>query len=293
MEQINKFKYYYIYETTCLINNKKYIGQHKTNNLDDGYLGSGVLLTRAIKKYGKNNFIKEIICFAENLDDLNKLEKQIINNKNAVTDNQYYNLAKGGNNTEGFAQPEDVKKIISIKAKERFKNKENHPYYGKHLSEEQKKKISESTKSTFKNGRKPSKQIGEEHHQWGKRGKDACKFGKKESATARKNKSIAKKLWFETHEQHKLTEETKKKLSETRKRKFASGEIQPNRHGMKCVLCVETGIIYESISEAARQNSLNKANLSKCCQGKVPRCGKKHWKFVSDDNTVPNLQETV
>lgn len=44
---------YIIYKTTCLVNNMKYIGWHSTNNLNDGYLGSGKYLLRAIDKYGK------------------------------------------------------------------------------------------------------------------------------------------------------------------------------------------------------------------------------------------------
>ena len=50
----------YIYLTTNLVNGKKYIGQHN-GSIKDDYLGSGVLLVKAIKKYGKENFKKEIL----------------------------------------------------------------------------------------------------------------------------------------------------------------------------------------------------------------------------------------
>lgn len=48
--------YHIVYETTNLINGKIYRGVHSTNNINDGYLGSGIKFGRALKKYGKSNF---------------------------------------------------------------------------------------------------------------------------------------------------------------------------------------------------------------------------------------------
>ncbi|MFN9113277.1 MAG: hypothetical protein ACK5XN_24675, partial [Bacteroidota bacterium] len=56
-----------IYKTTNLINGKVYIGKDKHNN--NHYLGSGKVLKQAIEKYGRENFIKEIIeeCYDEKI----------------------------------------------------------------------------------------------------------------------------------------------------------------------------------------------------------------------------------
>ena len=70
--------YYYIYKITNLINGKMYIGQHMTNNLDDGYMGSGKLIKRAIKKYGVENFKKEIQGFYEDMEELNYMERVLV-----------------------------------------------------------------------------------------------------------------------------------------------------------------------------------------------------------------------
>ena len=52
--------HHYVYIITNQLNGKQYVGDHSTNNLEDGYLGSGVLLLRAKKKYGKENFSREV-----------------------------------------------------------------------------------------------------------------------------------------------------------------------------------------------------------------------------------------
>ena len=89
--------FYTIYKTTNLINNKFYIGKHQTTNLDDGYLGSGKLLNHAIKKYGVENFVKEILHIFDNEKDMNHAEKDLV-----VLSEQSYNLVEGGQGGFGY-----------------------------------------------------------------------------------------------------------------------------------------------------------------------------------------------
>ncbi len=87
--------HYIIYKTTNLINNKIYIGQHITNNLDDGYLGSGKNLHKAIKKYGKENFKKEILHIFDNFDDMDSKEIELVTEE-FVKRSDTYNQIIGG-----------------------------------------------------------------------------------------------------------------------------------------------------------------------------------------------------
>lgn len=80
-----------IYKITNLINNKIYIGQSKF--LDNNYFGSGVFIKKAIKKYGKKNFKKEIIEFCKE-EELDEKERFYIKNLNSV--NEGYNFLYGG-----------------------------------------------------------------------------------------------------------------------------------------------------------------------------------------------------
>jgi len=72
-------EYFLIYKTTNLINNKFYIGYHKTNNLFDGYLGSGNLLKKSIKKYGYDNFHKDILYVYPTKEEALCKELEIVN----------------------------------------------------------------------------------------------------------------------------------------------------------------------------------------------------------------------
>ena len=84
-------KYHYFYKITNLINDKYYYGIHSTNDLNDGYMGSGKALKAAIKKYGVENFRKDILKFFSSLEELSEFEKFIVN-EDLVNDSNCYNL---------------------------------------------------------------------------------------------------------------------------------------------------------------------------------------------------------
>lgn len=96
--------YGFIYITTNMINGKRYIGQKKFDNGSrwKSYLGSGSHLQNAISKYGKKNFARNIVSIAFSPEDLNKLEKQWIEDSNAIERDDYYNKIEGGDVISGL-----------------------------------------------------------------------------------------------------------------------------------------------------------------------------------------------
>lgn len=77
------------------MNNKIYIGCHRTTDLDDGYLGSGILIQKAIKKYGSSMFRREILAECNSAEEMFDLESQYVT-KMFVAQYETYNLCAGG-----------------------------------------------------------------------------------------------------------------------------------------------------------------------------------------------------
>jgi Straboviridae putative endonuclease SegB len=86
--------FFCVYKISNLINQKFYIGAHATDDLEDHYMGSGLSLRRAIKKYGIQNFKKEIIHICSSLDEMYDREKEELNK--VVGHKMCYNIHYGG-----------------------------------------------------------------------------------------------------------------------------------------------------------------------------------------------------
>jgi len=125
---------YLIYKTTNTINQKFYIGAHETDNEEDSYLGSGVVLNRAIEKYGRSAFKKETLCVCSSREEMYKQEQELIreNIKNPLC----YNLKTGGvggwdhvnemglnrGQRNPMKDPKVVKRCVSAARKTKSKN---------------------------------------------------------------------------------------------------------------------------------------------------------------------------
>jgi hypothetical protein len=178
--------FYYIYKITNNINNKKYIGRRKFIGNDiksDKYIGSGKLLSFAIKKYGIENFSKEILHICKNKNEMYLMEEYYIDKYDAVFSKEFYNLCPGGKLSGGYLIenfPDEEKQKIykkisnTLKGRKRGKNKnqslrmknywaemekkkknrkieELHSYNkGRKMTDKQRKKISISNKGKHK-----------------------------------------------------------------------------------------------------------------------------------------------
>lgn len=179
---------YCIYRITNIINGKTYIGQHKYKDLNDSYMGSGILLRKAYRKYGIENFTKEIlysnIQYKETADDV---ERFAIAKERAIGKAQY-NIANGG---QGGNLGEEVNRKRAESEKGRIG-----PNRGKKMSEEIKKKISESLK-----------------------GRPSPMRGKHLSDETRRKLSYVHKGRCAWNKGKHRSDETKKKISEAQKGK--------------------------------------------------------------------------
>ena len=123
-----KREYNYVYIITNDINDKTYIGIHKTDNINDGYMGSGTLIKRAIAKYGIEHFKKEILFEFDSYEECLAKEKELVDLSFILDDNNY-NVALGG--FGGQSHPDIIEKI-------KHSNKiywNNAPELRKHISE--------------------------------------------------------------------------------------------------------------------------------------------------------------
>ncbi len=130
-----------IYKITNLINNKVYIGQTRRQDFKY-YWGSGVLIDKAIKKYGKQNFKKEILLLCDNQNDANEAEIFYINEYDSV--NNGYNLHIGGSNGGWFRGKNHPRFGVKVSKETLEKMKKSH--IGKIKSQKIKNKISQSLK---------------------------------------------------------------------------------------------------------------------------------------------------
>lgn len=194
-------RYGYVYKITNNVNGKIYIGQKKSEKLLENYWGSGKLIVEAIKKYGKDNFSREVLEWCETKDELNQRERYFIEKFNARSPDVGYNLAVGGT-VIGMNHSAETRAKMSASHKgkpksEAAKRKMSEAHKGKHLSEEHRKAISETLKISM-----VGKNVGKKHSE------------------------ETKRLISEQLKGHLTSDETRKKISDANKGNVMSQEAR-------------------------------------------------------------------
>lgn len=166
-----------------------------------------------IDLYAKEHFIAHKLLAQENPNNQKLIHAYGIMAFASTKDEERYELSP--------EEYEEARMTLSLMMKEKYKDKTNHPSYGTHVSEERKRKISETNK-----------------------GNKYC-LGRVISQETREKISIANK---------NPSEETRKKMSLAQKNRQLNGGSNPNA---KKVMRLKDGKIYDTLKEAAEDNNIN------------------------------------
>ena len=243
----------YIYLNTNLLTGLKYAGQHHYDKpeLDPNYHGSGVLWTEVYnntpKEFIKEEYIKT--CYSQ--EELNESEDFNIEKYNTLYPNGY-NLKKGGCYSE-----------LTIKKLSEVNKCEKNPMFGKHQSDETRKRISEAHK-------------GKHHSDEARKKMSESRKGKHPSVETKKKIGESRK-----GKHHK--DETRKKISEI----LMNGKL--SKTVLQFTLDGEFVSEWSSIRECGR-NGFSVGHVSACCNGEEKSHKKFLWLYKDD---IYLLQERV
>jgi group I intron endonuclease len=282
-----------IYKAENNINHKVYIGKsiltmedRRRDHLYRARTDQGTYLHKAIKKYGAENFTWTVIEECSNKEQLAELEKKYIAEYKSNNPEFGYNLTTGGDGGSGPKSIETRKKISESKkgtlawnkgldktdervAKYSESLKGNKNCEGRVMSEGNKQKLIASRK-----GHKASEETleklraikGDKHWNYGGH---ITKEQKQAISIAQKNR--------------KRTPEELEKL-----RQAGIGRIPWNKGiktgkpslNAKKIMCIETGIIYDSMTDVFNKTGINR--VSRVCSGQMKTAGGFHWAYYLD-----------
>lgn len=356
VNEIIQNPYGFIYITTNMVNGMKYLGQ---KSFDDNYkwpnyLGSGKVFKNALKKYGKENFSRNIVCFCDSLEELNQTEYELSVFLDVVESPGWYNLCYGGGVPSGYVITDETRSKMSEAQKARWTDElrqelsekmsgDGNPFYGKHhseevrlklseqhigmkVSDEVKKKISEANKERYKDENERAKcgrphtdkwkqeqserMKGENHPMYGRHHSEETKrkiseAHKNLSDEARKNISDAAKArctdeWIERMRKintgKKLTEEHKRKLSESNKGKKMSEEAIRKRLktiGVTKIIqydkCGNFIQLWDSAKNIENTLHISSSKIYACCNKRRNHAGGFVWRKESEPLTTDEI----
>lgn len=219
-----KDPYGFIYITTNLVNGMRYLGQKSFNQKDwKTYLGSGMAFKKALNKYGRENFQKNIIYICYSEEELNQTEYELSVYLDVVESKDWYNLVFGGGTSRGWHPSEETRRKQSESAIKRFQSEEarkqaSESHQGYYPSEDTRKKMSEAQKG---------KHAGEKHWNYGGIMPEHTKQKLLESHLGISLSEERKKQMSEARTGTRLSEDAKQKISKNAKERLSNPENHP------------------------------------------------------------------
>ncbi len=282
--------HYIVYKTVLKETGQFYIGSHKTNNLNDGYLGSGGMLKKLLRKYGRESFEREVLAEAASIEEMHKLETEYI--QKYIEDAGNINLAPQACGGLFAALSSKLQEIGSYDAERYDEIVQNRTealqaFWASEKSKEARDKLSSLMITYCKNPEIRQKKSEEHVKFWNEIKSDPDRYDSirksMSEGRARKQKERNGAKW--------KSEETEKKAkrakSDSTKAKLREARMRANEAIVaavrKQVQCVETGDIFESVTDAARAYNIGISGISSVLHGKQKTTKGLHWVFYNDD----------
>lgn len=232
-----------IYKTLNLINNKIYIGKDKHN--DPNYIGSGRLLRAAVKKYGAQNFRKDILEYCDDNDMLNRQERYWIAYYNSTDKSIGYNMTdggEGGNTRTTYSYEQLVYYYQALS--DGVKNSNKYKEHVQNMRGKKRPEHSEKMKQLYASGKLIPHNVG----------KITSSETRRKISNANKGRS--------------LTETQKYKIAESKFKPIDQFDLNGN------FICT-----YDSIKHAAAVTNTNRDSIYGCCVGKYKTGGGYKWAY--------------
>lgn len=287
-------------------NGKVYIGitgGKVKNRWQNGHGYKKQIFYRAIKKYGWENINHEILFEGLTKKQAGEMEQHLIEKYDCIIP-KGYNKSKGGEYGALGVHPSDETRKKLSEAHKGYqpsletRRKLSESNKGRHVSAETRRKIGESFKRTYHNNPELRKKLSEvrkgihpspescRKNSEAHKGANNWNYGKHQSAETRQKIS-------ESLKGRHLSIETRQKISEAEKGvnnynygKHLSAETRRKigEANAKAVICVETGILYSSCTEAAKSIGVVKSAIGNVLHGRRKTAGGYHWKYAEDNH---------
>ena len=155
-------RYHFVYKITNNVNSKIYVGVHSTNNINDGYMGSGKIFRNAFQKYGRESFSREILGFFYTRQAAYSEEERIVDSDFIKREDTYNIVIGGGLLGSGPDHPSYGKPGLRGK---------DHPWWGRKQSPEWKAMMAEYNRNRVLTEEQKAHlsriNSGESHPMWG------------------------------------------------------------------------------------------------------------------------------